>query len=237
MNTLYVLPVGETLGKAWDTTKGSKKSFWAALALLFLIAVGIGILQGIAKSLLPPLGFAIVIIGQLIIFLLQIGLLYMGIQRAAGSPISYRLMFRTFDMNLASRIITYYILQMLILILPAILIFLAALLSHAYPDIPGMSILVAAFYVVGGAGFLYLSIRMMMGMAFVLDKAANPWEAVKSSFQITRGNFWSLLFLLIAQFIIFTISAIPFGIGLIWTLPFIFVLYGTIYKGLLLNLN
>ncbi len=236
MDALYVLPVGETLGNAWDKVKGSKKSFWAAFIILFIIAFGIGILQGIAKGMSPGLGFIVGIVGQIIIFLMQIGLLYIGIQRAFDLPITYTQLFRAFDGAIALRAIGLYILQVIIFIPPFIAIFIGVFLGAATRGSTLGSIISVLLCLIGTIGLIYLSIRMMMGMALILDKGLNPWKAVKASFHITRSNFWSLLGILFLQFLIVFISLIPMGIGSIWTMPFMFILYGVMYKKLLVNL-
>ena len=73
-------------------------------------------------------------------------------------------------------------------------------------------------------------------MAFVLDKKANPWQALKLSFRATRSNYWPLLGLVMVEFGIVIASALSLGIGLIWTAPLLLILYGMVYKKLSLNI-
>src|SRR5205085_143591 len=78
----------------------------------------------------------------------------------------------------------------------------------------------------------YLLVRLMLSIAFVLEQNVNPWRAIVLSFHATRCNFWRLFGWYIAIWIIMMISIIPLGIGLIWTLPLIYISYGMIYKTL-----
>ncbi len=229
----YLLPIGETLGMAWDKVKGTKGSFWAAILVTFVIVLGLGFFDGVIKVVAPKIEPFITIIVQVIGFLLQMGVMYLGIRRAQELPITYRMMFRTFEGSIAIRAIAVYILQMIILIIPvALMIFAAVYVGNSGGPWGAVAVLLG---LIGFVLTVFLCVRMMLSMAFVLDKGTNPWPAITQSFASTKNNFWRLIAIFIAQAIIIIISAIPLGIGLIWTLPFAYILYGLVYKNLTLN--
>lgn len=236
----YSIPVWETIGKAWDKIKGTKGSVWGAIGLIILIMLGLIICGSIIQGIFPFLKSLVGLILQLVNFLFEMGLLYIGIKRAFDLPISYRLVFRSFETPVALRVIGLYILQILIFI-PFTLLFFIPLIVQSVFDYPFSSapivLLYLVCYVIGIIGVIYFVIRLLVAMAFVLDKLSNPWEAIVKSFEATRGNFWNLLFLTIIEILILMISAIPLGIGLIWTLPFALILYGIIYKELSVNVT
>lgn len=232
----YLLPIGETISLAWSKVKGSKGSIWAALLVSFLIMFALGFFDGVIKATAPSIEFVVKIIIQVVGFLLQIGLLYIGIKRAQDEPITYHLLFRGFESNIALRAIGLYILQVLILIIPLALMLFAAIL-YGMESTSGRLIISLLLGVVGFLAIIYLGIRMMLSMAFVLDKGMNPWPAITQSFAATNQNFWRLIAVIILQLLIIAVSAIPLGIGLIWTLPFAYILYGCLYKYLVLNVR
>ena len=89
--------------------------------------------------------------------------------------------------------------------------------------------------ILGVLSLIYITVRICLAAACVLDKGMNPWAAITSSFAMTRANFWRLVALFILQNIIVIVSLIPLLLGLIWTLPLSLILYGTIYQFLSLR--
>lgn len=219
------LPVWETLRAAWAKVSGVKGSIWGGIIITALIAVGCGILQHFFQRVMV-VELAMSILTQLIMILLQAGLVYIGIRRAFDLPFSYDFVFRGFDLNIGLRVIGAYILQFLIILIPCILLFIATIIQ---PSIPLLSSLL---YVIAILGIIYLLIRLLLVIPFVIDKVVSPVQAIKASFQATRHHFWSLLCIVILTWIFLAICAIPFGIGLIWGFPFAFVVTGIVYKRL-----
>lgn len=227
--TTYLLPVWDTLSLAWEKVKGSKASIWGAVAILFLIALGFGILSAITKSFSPTFYHVIDFIMQIICSLLQMGVLYIGIQRAFDLPLSYSQMFRAFQPAIAMRLIAVYILEVLI-ILPLMVLMVVGFILFTMHMAAAITLACIAYL-----GMIYVVVRLSLAMGFVLDKGSNPIQALKESFNATRSNFWRILAIIIIETIIILVSIIPLGIGLIWTIPFAVVLYGLIYKNLTLN--
>jgi len=232
----YLLPISETISTAWYKVYGAKKTIWFAIGIFTLIVIGLSLLEGISKAILPVLGTIINIITQVIIFLLQVGLLYIGILRARDSSIHYKQIYRAFEAKMALKVIVLYVLKTLVL-LPAILIAVipTILTQHTQPS-DGVKLITVACYLVSFIIGVYLYVRMVLSMGLVLDKETNPWDAIKMSFRATRENFWRLFFISLIQLLIVVISIIPLGLGLIWSIPFALILYGVVYNRLLVNL-
>jgi uncharacterized membrane protein len=159
--------------------------------------------------------------------------------RARDEPIHYKQIFRGFEQPIALRIIGVYVLQCLIflplmmlgVILP-IAIYGEAINNTINSGISFSSFLIVSWFLLSIIITIYLAIRMMFSMAFVVDQGTDPWPAIKKSFQITRCNELPLLAILICQIAIFLISGLALLIGLIWTLPLILIIYGMAYNKL-----
>lgn len=228
-NFIYLLPIKASLRTAWDKIHGSKKTVWAAIGMTVLIVFLCAVIEGLITTLFPRVHPVTDAILKLIAYLLQIGLLYIGIKRAQDQPIFYNMIFKTFELRTGLYVIILQFLQTLILTIPIALTLLAFQLDT---KILGIILIILFIPFV-----IYLLVRMGMATAFILDQEKNPWTAIVLSFRITRGNFWRLLLIVIAQTLIILVSMVPLGLGLIWSIPFSLILYGVIFKNLLVNLT
>jgi len=230
---------------AWQKTYGAKGSIWAAMGIIMLISLAFGIAEGVIKVLAlgNALYTAVNVISYIINYLLSMGIVYIGVKRATGSPISFNMMFATFKTDLIFKVIGLYLLQILILI-PAVLVavIVPSLLMYALSFVMNsgsvpMVLLTILVYVLASLVILYIFIRIILAMAFVLDKKCGPWQAITQSFAATRGNVMRLIAIFLLQFCIVIISILLLLVGLIWSLPFSYILYGEVYKTLALNVR
>lgn len=225
------LPIWQTLGEAWRKVKGTKRTFAAAIVLLLLIEMGLGSIEFIFKLTLSSfyinslfLGIIyvlLILINNIIACLIRSGLLYIGIQRTFNQPIRYTQLFHTFQFHLAWKLIVFFIFEMLYFV--ALLGFLVNI-SLSFPEL--------LFWTLGYLTALYFSVRLSLGVGFVLDQKVGLWQAIKMSFQATQSNFFRLVLISLIKHSFLILSLIPLGLGLIWSLPFSIILYGTIYKTL-----
>ena len=241
-NGQSVLPIWETVTDAWSKVKGAKAQIW----IVFIIF-------GIAKLFeeytcrhiyLSQFSFARILLAAItiIFFLFSLflswGVLYLGIQRGVGKDIHYNMISNIFEVNLFLKMVGLYILAALIFIPACIIFFIPFLLKESGFFIEHMQIsTMVCFlsYILSVWLFIYLAMRLYVCKAIVLDQKMNPWSAIKYSFQVTRSNAMRLFCLLIVNVVIFLISIIPFGIGLIWFLPYFLVNYGVVYRKLVLS--
>lgn len=238
MTPVYKIPVWETITASWQKVKGTKAAVWGACLITFVIWIVFGIvtdkLIGSHTALKTVLDF----ICRLISFLIEMGLLYIGIQRAFGLPVNFKQAFHAFDFKIGLNVIILYFLEVLILLPFSFLIIFPVGFFLALTSLSDMTIwhLLGLFcFILGLLGIIYFMIKLWLAMAFVLDRNHDPIKAIKSSFKVSRGNFWALLGIFILQLLILIVSAIPLGIGLIWTIPLVFIIYGMTYKRLLAN--
>lgn len=231
MGNTYELPVWETITTAWEKVYGAKQTIWAALGIIILVSIGFGILEGLTKNAAILYGL-ICLIGNVISYFLEFGLIYLGIRRALILPIEWKMVFRVIsDFQMAFWIVCAYLLMMLAYLPAGIIAGIGvALLTVSVP-------LAMVFFILATVVMIYVSARLILTLAFIIDKGVNAIDAIKASINATRSNVLAITAILILQAIIIIISAIPLGIGLIWTIPFSLIVYGLMYQRLLVNAN
>jgi hypothetical protein len=240
---IRLLPIWKTISLAWKKTKGVKRSIWAAFLLAFLILVIISLCFGMlaimfveqATKVEHPLKIVLGSIAQLITFLFQMGLLFLGIKRAFDLPVSYRTVFNTFKFMTAVKLIGYFLLQLAIMILIFVPFLLLSMLLNLLTSDISKDFFSSIILIASSLASLYVLVRMYLSAGFIVDKNVGPLQAIKLSFLSTRSNFLRMLIVAIIEMFIVLISMVPFGIGLIWTIPFTFICYGVVYQTLLVN--
>ncbi len=73
-------------------------------------------------------------------------------------------------------------------------------------------------------------LRLSLVYYFVIDKKIKGWDATKASWEATKGYSWSMLGFFVCSIIISIIASIPFGLGLILSVPFVATTHAIIYK-------
>lgn len=230
---IYFLPVWDTVSTSWEKVKGAKESIWAGALLTICIAIAIGILAAIGKNIHPIVGSFFNFIYAFVNFFLQLGFIYIGIRRAADLPISYKQIFRPFKLSILSNLILLYIIKFLIYLPFIILMATGMFLNQSFIIFSIGSLISLLAYI----GLIYLSVRLLLSAYFILDKGdLSPFDALKLSYNATRGNFWRIIGVLLCQIGILILGLITLGIGLIWFIPLILIITGTLYRRLQANI-
>ena len=129
------------------------------------------------------------------------GLFMLGIKRAAGQPVNAFMLLNYFPKTLPL-FLTYSLMVVLAIIGLVLLV------------IPG----------------IYLILAYALALPLLVDKNLGICESLETSRKgITRCWFRFFGFGIIGL-VIMMISAIPLGIGLIWTLPWLYAAMGIIYR-------
>ncbi|MGB3212314.1 MAG: hypothetical protein WBB19_16550 [Desulforhopalus sp.] len=204
------LSIGDAIRKAWEMTKGAKGTIWAGSAVMYLVILVL--IAGGAYLLPSPeseLTNMTEVVGSMLFqfvtnvfsVLFTAGLLLMGIKKVAGHQISWKMVFEGFSS--AGKIIVATILQSILVTIGFLLLIL-----------PG----------------IYLTIGYTMTLPLILDKGLSPWQAMETSRKAIHKIWWKMAGLLIVMGLIFLVSLVPLGIGLIWTWPMFIVLAGVVYR-------
>ncbi len=205
------------LGEAWYRCDGVKGAILGGSAMMYLITFA---LAGAGTYLLSLVGTAEATGGfslfelvfqtmlQVIVMIFTAGLLRMGINQAVGDTVSWRMIFSGF--SFAGRVAVATILQIILISIGFLLLIL-----------PG----------------IYLTVSYAMTLPLIIDKGLSPWEAMEASRKAVHRVWWRIAALFLAMGVVMAISAIPLGVGLIWTWPTFIIMIGLIYRQLFINLS
>lgn len=225
-DTTYNLPVLDTVSAAWAKVHGAKGTIWAVVGLFFIAQVVLAMLSNIP---------GLMMISNLVSWIVQImaggSLVYVGIRRAQDAMIQFGMIKDVLVTRTILCLIGVAILEAIILIPSIILSFLGIVVNmpsnpHAMPALAGVFYILAFIYAV------IVLVRMWLANGFIVDKKSGPWTAIKLSFKATKGNFWNLVGLIIIKLFIALLCGITLGIGFIWGLPLLMIIFGEMYKRL-----
>lgn len=80
---------------------------------------------------------------------------------------------------------------------------------------------------------IYLAIRLQFYKFLVIENEnMRPVDTLKESYKITEGHFWDLLVFMVVIIVMNLIGAIPFGLGLVITIPITAIASAILYKKL-----
>jgi len=208
--------IGGALREAWQKTKGAKGPILAGSAVMYLTILFLAAGGGF---LLPMFGYDLTapapgMAGQIGNFLFQAlidaisvlftaGLLFMGIRKVAGDPISWKMIFTGFSDS--GKILVATFLQSVLIIIGLLILVL-----------PG----------------IYLAIGYSMTIPLIVDRKMSPWQAMEASRKAIHLVWWRVMGLYLVMGVIFVISMVPLGIGSIWTWPMFIILAGVVYRSL-----
>lgn len=207
----YDFNISELLNEAWQLVKGTKGIiiggflvFYAVMMAVSFVLGGIFGLLGLAgdESMLSILTEMIIgMLASAMAYPFMAGLNMVGIRRAAGHPISFNEIFSHFG-RLVPILITA--------LLSTVLIYIGFMLLV----IPG----------------LYLGIAYMLAIPLVVERGLTPWQAMETSRKAISQHWFKVFGTLLLLGLITMISAIPLGIGLVWTIPLLVLTMGVLYR-------
>jgi hypothetical protein len=210
--TITGFAMGNIIREAWEKTKGVKGTIWAGSAVMYLVilitvAGGAFLFPSVAgepATLTQAIGNALFqTVADVLSILFTAGLFLMGIKRAAGEAIHWKMVFKGF--SCAGKIIVTTILQFILISIGFLLLIL-----------PG----------------IYLVVGYTMTIPLIINKGVSPWQAMEMSRKAVHKIWWKVMGIFCIMVLIFMVSFIPLGIGLIWTWPMFIILVGVIYQHL-----
>ena len=196
--------IGDMLSRAWELTAGVKGPIWGGCGVMYgIMMVIVAIVTGLVLTAgLNPDGVVVTLLdlaNSALSTVLTAGLMFMGVKRATDRNVVWRDVFAGFPM--AGQIIIAMILQGILILIGFVLLVL-----------PG----------------IYLMVGYGMTFALMVDRGMSPWQAMETSRKMIHKVWWKIFGLYLVVMLIIMISAIPLGIGLIWTMPMSIVLYGVV---------
>jgi len=199
----YDFTIGEVLSEAWARIDGYKWPYAIITSVYFLIYF-------VALVLMVALiGWENIERAQAVIQLLSFAMIpmgaaltMMGLSMAMARPITVKQLF------------AYYNSKGLAVIGLQIVMMMAITLGVLLLIIPG----------------IYLSIALMFAVPLMLEKNLSIVDAFEASRKAVTHHWFKVFGLWLVMGVILVISALPFGLGLFWTMPMMMAVIGVLYR-------
>jgi hypothetical protein len=207
INGEYDFEIGDVMSEAWRLTAGFKGTFWGAAIVAYFLMIAVFLIAQFVSTLVAGSdgGFVLSIVVNLLITAavapLFLGLLLLGIRRASGQDVSFGVVFGQFD-KLAPAAGAY--------VLTTLLTYVGAI----FLLLPG----------------IYLALAYGMTLPLIADRNLPIWQAMETSRKALTHKWFRLFGLYLVVGLVVGLSALPLGIGLIWTGPWSIVIVGVLYR-------
>ena len=73
-------------------------------------------------------------------------------------------------------------------------------------------------------------VYFLLDEIFVVERGLTPWQALEASRKAITQHWFKVFGLFLLLGLITLISAIPLGIGLVWTIPLFVIAMGVLYR-------
>ena len=212
VNGDYSFSIGEVLTEAWEKVSGAKLKIVGGMFIYIVIAtLATGFISLFldaqpyydAEQIMEGLAIDTLVgwIASPVTVPLSVGMLLLGYARANDEEIRIDAIFN------------YYVLVWP-LFFASILITLLTYIGFALLVLPG----------------LYLSIAYSFTLPLIVDKKLDIWGAMEVSRQAVTKHWFTIFGVNISLMLLVMVSAIPMGIGLIWTIPLLLITQGVMYR-------
>lgn len=201
----YSFSITGLLKEAYNRSEGVKGTIIGAFLIYMIVTV---LVTGVLELIFPSgnsiiSGLIQTLISAPIIVPIGIGIFFLGINRARGLEIDIPSIFNYYSMIVPITI-------------AFVLIYIALTIGFVLLVIPG----------------IYLLISYSFAYPLLVDKELGPWEAMETSRKIVTKQWFKFFGLAIASTLFLLVSAIPLGIGLIWSIPTVYIAYGLLYHNM-----
>lgn len=195
------------LREAWQKTTGFKGPIWISMLLVMAAMLGIGFVTLIIQKIMGTspasiaLGVAVRLTADIAIAPVTAGYLMIALKHVQGEPVNYRMTFAYFS-------------SFLPLIVASLLMTIMVTVGFCLLIIPG----------------IYLAFSYLLVLPLIVDKKMGPWQAMETSRKTIHRCWFKVFLLQMGMGLVLVASALPFGIGLIWTLPMGILVTGILYR-------
>ena len=203
----YDFEIGDVMNEAWSLTNGFKATFWGGAIFAYVIIFGVFfVVSSLSAAIMGSdagfiVGIAVNIASMAVTAPLLMGVVMLGVKRAAGSAVS------------AGRVVGY--------------------LDKTLPA-AGASVLTTLLTYVGAIFLIlpgiYLGLAYGLTMPLIADRNLPVWEAMETSRKALTHKWFRIFGLYLVVGLATIASAIPLGIGLIWTVPWSIAVVGVLYR-------
>ena len=210
----YEISISDVLSETWKKIDGTKGTIWLAMGFYLVIVMVFSFIVGFILSRFgitstegDPIRsqfFSSVVTNliQLVITVpLSAGIAMIGIKIAAEESVTWEELFNYFE-------------KMVVLIATTLLMYVLIFIGFFLLIIPG----------------IYLAIAYSQAIPLVINRGLSPWEALETSRKAVTHQWFNLFGLYFVFLLIVVASLIPFGLGLIWTVPMGALIKGIVYR-------
>ena len=208
----YEFSVSEVLSEAWEKVSGSKLKIVGAMFIYVVLASLATNLIGIFLDAQPYYDADQIVQGAMIDMLvgwiaspatipLSLGVLLLGYARANDEELRIDAIFN------------YYVVVWP-LFFASILITVLTYVGFLFLLLPG----------------IYLSVAYSFTLPLMIDKKLDIWGAMEVSRRAVTTHWFTIAGVNGTMVILIVLSALPFGIGLIWTIPLMMITQGVMYR-------
>ncbi len=202
----YDFEIGDVLNEAWSLTNGFKGTFWGAAIVGYVIMLAVLFAMGVLGSLLgSDASMAVLILINLaslaITAPLLMGLMMLGVRRASNLPVGFN-------------VITECMGKIPVAAGAWLLTTVLTYIGFIFLILPGV----------------YLAVAYGMTMPLIGDRNLPIWQAMETSRKAITHKWLRIFGLYLAVGLLVILSALPLGIGLIWTMPWSMVVLGVLYR-------
>ena len=203
----YDFDIMEMVKAGWKRINGVKTQFIAGFSIYIAAAVIVQLILGLVFPQGTPempnlLNQQIVgILSYPVLMPIMAGIIMMAIRQYRGESVDFKSVFDYFHITGK-------------LALAGVIIYVLTMVGFLLFILPG----------------IYVSVAYAFTIPLIVDKNMDVWEAMELSRKTVTKHWFKVAGLMGLLSIIVFISAIPLGIGLVWTIPLMFVtLYGLAY--------
>jgi hypothetical protein len=203
----YDFEIGEVMSEAWELTKGFKATFWGGAFIVYTLVILLVVAGGfVTKAFFGEkphflISMASNAVATLLTAPLTLGLIMLAVKRAAGANPTFEVVFGYLNKAVPAIVVGFLVLSL-------------TYLGIALLILPG----------------LYLSIAYGMANPLLADRNLPPWEAMEVSRKALTHKWFRIFGLYFCVGMLVMLSALFFGIGLIWTAPWSMLVIGVLYR-------
>ena len=217
--------IAETIKTAWDIIK---KNFVTIIIYSAIAFFALGILQVFNFFLASTSNFGLVVALFFLLMIMQ-GYTTLGL---------YKLIFTLIDSEYYefefSQIVPKFRMVVSYVTLSLLLAFVVTTYSFFVVDIwlKAYPLLQEIAKDVGVLVVIYMALRYMFCICFIVDDDSGPIESLQQSFNLTRGNLWKIILILLISIALIFAGLIALLVGLIITYPLVNVILVVTYRKL-----
>jgi len=203
----YDFTIGAILSEAWQKTSGVKGPLWGAGFMAFFAIAVLAIVMALVVRMLDletagvTLGAAMQVTITVAMYPFMAGLMMIAIRRSVELPTNWKMAFAYFS----------YLLPVVAASLMTTVLSFIGFLFLMFPGI-------------------YLIVGYMLTIPLIVDRGMGPWQAMEASRQAIHKHWFKVFGLYFVMVLIYLVSLIPLGLGLIWSLPMFFMVSAILYR-------